>query len=103
LRTEEGRPFQVVLTDLHMPDMDGFDLVEQMRGSLSGAQHVVVLMATSGRHVGDLARSRGMGIAAYLTKPVRRLDLRAAISTALAKGQYLSKPAEPERRPCPPL
>jgi signal transduction histidine kinase/CheY-like chemotaxis protein len=101
LRTEEGRPFQVVLTDLHMPDMDGFDLVEQMRGSLSGAQHVVVLMATSGRHVGDLARSRGMGIAAYLTKPVRRLDLRAAISTALAKGQYLSKPAEPEERSMP--
>ncbi len=98
LRTEQGRPFQVVLTDLHMPDMDGFGLVEQMRGSLSGAQHVVVLMATSGRHVGDLARSREMGIAAYLTKPVRRSDLRTAISTALAKGQYLSKPAEPEER-----
>jgi CheY-like chemotaxis protein len=101
LRTEEGRPFQVVLTDLHMPDTDGFGLVEQMRGSLSGVQHVVVLMATSGRHVGDLARSREMGIAAYLTKPVRRSDLRAAISTALAKGQYLSKPAEPEEPSMP--
>jgi CheY-like chemotaxis protein len=58
-------------------------------------------MATSGRHVGDLARSREMGIAAYLTKPVRRSDLRTAISTALATGQYLSKPAEPEEPSMP--
>jgi CheY-like chemotaxis protein len=96
LRTEEGKPFQLVLTDLHMPETDGFGLVEQMRASAAGDQQVVVLMATSGRHQGDLARSREMGIAAYLTKPVRRSELRSAISAALSKGQYLTKPAKPE-------
>jgi signal transduction histidine kinase/DNA-binding response OmpR family regulator len=95
-RTEEGKPFQLVLTDLHMPETDGFGLVEQMQRSPAGQQHVVVLMAASGTHQGDLARSREMGIAAYLTKPVRRSDLRAAVSAALSKGQYLVQPAKPE-------
>ncbi len=97
LRAKEGKPFQLVLTDLHMPDTDGFGLVEQMRVSNVGNRQVVVLMATSGRHQGDLARSREMGIAACLTKPVRRSDLRAAISTALSKGQYLVKSEKSEK------
>jgi CheY-like chemotaxis protein len=96
-RMEGGDPFRVVLTDLHMPGMDGFELVEQMQ-QFSAAQQVVVLMVTSGEHPGDLARSREMGIASYLTKPVRRSELRAAVSGAMSNGKYLAaggKAAEP--------
>jgi CheY-like chemotaxis protein len=97
-RTDRGEPFDVVLTDLHMPDMDGFALVEQLHRGPPGAKHV--LMLTSGEHMGDLARSRGLGIAAYLTKPVRRAELRAAISAAIAEGKppgERSKSSEPVR------
>jgi CheY-like chemotaxis protein len=79
-----------------MPETDGFGLVEQMRGSAEKNHNVVVLMATSGRYQGDLARAREMGIASYLTKPVRRSELRTAISEAIAKGLYLKKPAKLE-------
>ena len=92
-RTDGGDPFRVVLTDLHMPGMDGFELVEQMQET-SAKQQVVVLMVTSGEHPGDLARSRGMGIAAYLTKPVRRSELRAAVSGALSNRKYLAGPGK---------
>jgi signal transduction histidine kinase/DNA-binding response OmpR family regulator len=92
-RTDGGDPFQVVLTDLHMPEMDGFELVEQMKET-SAKQQVVVLMVTSGEHAGDLAHSREMGIAAYLTKPVRRSELRAAVSGALSNRKYLAGPGK---------
>ena len=87
-------PFQVLLTDLHMPEMDGFGLVDQWRRNQPGTKQPVILMISSGESKGDLARSREMGIAALLTKPVRRAELRAAISAALSAGK---NPGEPGR------
>jgi two-component system, sensor histidine kinase and response regulator len=72
-----------VLTDLHMPGMDGFQLAEQIKHSLSLAE-AVILMLTSGEQQGDLARCRELGISIYLTKPVRHAELRAAILRALS-------------------
>jgi CheY-like chemotaxis protein len=79
---EDGAPFPVVLTDAHMPDMDGFQLAEQVRRSphLAGA---VILMLSSGERHGDAQRCRDLGVAACLTKPVRRADLHRAIVRAL--------------------
>jgi CheY-like chemotaxis protein len=92
---ERGQPFDIVLTDLHMPEMDGFALVEELRRSSAGTQHV--LMLTSGEHVGDLARSRELGIAAYLTKPVRRAELRAAVSAAIGERKPSGERVKPTR------
>ena len=94
--TSNVQPFDIVLTDIHMPEMDGFELAEQLRRNGSGAKHV--LMLTSGEHRGDLARARELGIAAYLTKPVRRSELRAAISSALGRGQSAGHAAKPDER-----
>jgi len=51
-------------------------------------------MVTSGEHPGDLARSRQLGIAAYLTKPVRRNELRAAIAGGIASGKCPKNPGK---------
>jgi signal transduction histidine kinase/CheY-like chemotaxis protein/ligand-binding sensor domain-containing protein len=80
-----GEPFRVVLTDSTMPEMDGFQLVERIRESADfGA--VAVIMATSAGQRGDAARSRSLGMEAYLTKPVRRVELEAAIRAALGRA-----------------
>jgi signal transduction histidine kinase/CheY-like chemotaxis protein len=101
LQAERGEPFEVVLTDLHMPDTDGFGLVEQMQERPAETREMVVLMITSGEHQGDLAHAEELGIAAYLTKPVRRTELRAALSVALSNGKFLSEktPSKPPREP----
>ena len=80
---ERGQPFRLIVTDVHMPDMDGFELVESIRRTpdLSGA---IILMLTSGDHLGDIDRCRKLGVASFLTKPVRTTDLRAALARALA-------------------
>lgn len=80
---ERGEPFDLVVTDVHMPEVDGFDLVGQIKNS-SNFTNIVMLMLTSGEKRGDIARCRALGISAYLMKPVRRGELRAAIVRALA-------------------
>ena len=80
--TEHGHPYSLVLTDVHMPEMDGFDLVESIK-STPDLTNAFILMLTSGEHMGDLARCRKLGVSAFLTKPVRRAELRAALVSAL--------------------
>jgi signal transduction histidine kinase/CheY-like chemotaxis protein len=78
-----GEPYALILTDMHMPAMDGFTLVEriQERPELTA---VTVMMLTSGSHKGDLARCHSLGLAAYLLKPVRESELQQAILRALS-------------------
>ena len=75
--------FPLLLTDVHMPVMNGFDFVEAMQGSPFTARSAVVML-TSAEHRGDKLHSRQLGIAAYLTKPIRREELRRAMIAALA-------------------
>ncbi|HLG97564.1 MAG TPA: response regulator [Bryobacteraceae bacterium] len=87
---EEGQrghhSFELILTDLNMPGMDGLTLVERIR-SLPGRVEPVVIMLTSSDRRGDAARSRSLGIADYLVKPVRPTELRAAMLRALRAGE----------------
>jgi signal transduction histidine kinase/CheY-like chemotaxis protein len=80
---EREQPYRLVLTDVHMPEMDGFALVERIK-STPNLTNAFILMLTSGEHLGDLARCQELGISAFLTKPVRRAELRAAIVHAIS-------------------
>src|ERR1700676_2225157 len=73
-----GEPYALVLTDMHMPKMDGFGLIERIRQrpELSAA---VIMMLTSVGQRGDAARCQELGVAAYLLKPIRQSELREAI------------------------
>jgi CheY-like chemotaxis protein len=77
-----GEPFALLLTDMHMPHMDGFSLVEhiRMRPELSTT---VIMMLTSAGHRGDAERCNALGVSAYLMKPIRLSELREAIARAL--------------------
>ena len=79
---EREEPYGLVLTDMHMPKMDGFSLIERIRQrpELSTA---TIMMLTSAGHRGDAARCRELGVAAYLLKPIRQSELREAIARVL--------------------
>ncbi len=82
-----GEPYRLVLTDMHMPGMDGFALVERIRRmpELSAA---TIMMLTSAGHRGDAARCQELGVSAYLLKPIRQSELREAVARVLgAKEQ----------------
>lgn len=79
-------PYSLVLTDMHMPDMDGFSLVDKIRHSPEIAT-ATIMMLTSAGHRGDAARCQELGIAAYLLKPIRQSELREAIARALGAAE----------------
>jgi two-component system sensor histidine kinase/response regulator len=87
-----GAQLPLVLSDAHMPGIDGFGLIEMIRQDplLSGVQ---IVMLTSGGERGDAARCQKLGVAAYLSKPFDRLELRDVLLYVLARD-----PAKPEVR-----
>jgi CheY-like chemotaxis protein len=88
-----GMPFGVMVVDCHMPDIDGFMLMEQIQKTpeLDG---LVTLMLTSGGQRGDAARCKELGIAAYLIKPVLQSDLLEALLNVLGSRSEVARPAK---------
>jgi PAS domain S-box-containing protein len=84
-----GSPFRLLLVDGHMPRIDGFTLVEHVRqtSTLAGS---TVLMLTSAERDGAVARCRELGVASYLLKPIRGMELRSAIAVALGAAPHPS-------------
>jgi PAS domain S-box-containing protein len=79
---ERGEPFNVVLLDCNMPELDGFAVAEELH-QVMGYERTTIMMLTSGNRGGDLLRARRAGLKAYLIKPVKRQDLLEAILAAM--------------------
>ena len=88
--SDQGAPFQLVLSDVQMPEMDGFSFVAKIRENphISG---VPVIMLTSGRRQGDAARGKELGIAFQLSKPVAQSELMVTIQQALGTLEMKEK------------
>ncbi len=102
---EAGEPFRLVLSDAHMPEIDGFTLAEQIARE-PGMSEAAVIMLTSGDRPEDATRCEQYGIAAYLLKPVKQSELFDAIVTSLGIEDVLEEPAPAspgagEKRPGP--
>ena len=77
-----GRAFPLILLDAQMPEMDGFALVESIKRNPEWETATIMMLSSAGQR-GDARRCRELGVAAYLTKPVRQAELLDAILTAL--------------------
>ena len=74
--------FDLIVTDVQMPGMDGFELVRNIR-KIEAAAGVPIIILTSIGRPGDGNKCRDMGISAYLGKPFRRDELHQAILSVL--------------------
>ncbi len=88
---DAGHPFQLILSDVNMPEMDGFDLFNHLRDGSHKETPFVLL--TSAARPGDVARCRDIGVAAHLIKPVKQSLLMNAIANAV--GHVEEIPASP--------
>lgn len=72
--SDDGEPFDMVILDMHMPQMDGLNVAALIRKdkTINGTK---IIMLTSVGMRGDANLARDAGINIYLTKPVRQLDL----------------------------
>ncbi len=82
---EAGKPFRLILTDRHMPVMNGFELIEWVLKNTALSPAMIVMLTSAG-HRRDAARCQELGVAAYLLKPIRQSELREALGRAA--GRY---------------
>ncbi len=88
----DSDPYPVLLTDHHMPEMDGFELVASLRAQ-PALQDTIVLMLTSGMKPEDAERAKSLGIAVHLLKPVRQSRLLRYLEAALG-GENIDRSEE---------
>jgi two-component system sensor histidine kinase/response regulator len=84
-----GQPFQLILSDGQMPEMDGFMLAESVKSDPELRRVPMILLTSAGRP-GDGARCRRLGIAGFLTKPVKQSELLDTIA-AVMSGKSAAK------------
>jgi two-component system sensor histidine kinase/response regulator len=94
----DGAPFALGILDARMPGVDGFQLVENIHAE-PGLAGLPLLILTSGGQPGDVARCQALGVASYLTKPVRQRELWKAITAALAPTAGLRRGVTVEAEP----
>ncbi len=80
-----GRPFDLALLDMQMPEMDGEMLGHKIKADPSLLE-IVLVMLTSMDRQGDAGRLRDMGFAACLTKPVKHARLLQCLAQATGGG-----------------
>ncbi len=78
-----GQDYAVVITDCHMPEVDGFAVVEALR--TAGGSCKTILMVSSSQLSSDMSTASALGIGAYLIKPVKSVELIKAINVAMLK------------------
>ncbi len=78
---EDGAP-DLILLDLMMPRMDGFELCQKIRSNPAWKNMIIVILTAKGR---DIEREKGMALGAdhYVTKPFSTREVVQLIKSAL--------------------
>ncbi len=79
---EQGTPFDLILLDIVMPGMSGFDVCKKIREKYP-VQDLPVLFLTAQNEVMDLVHCFEVGGNDYLTKPIKKESLMARVKTHL--------------------
>jgi signal transduction histidine kinase/DNA-binding response OmpR family regulator/HAMP domain-containing protein len=88
----KDEPFRLLLLDVNMPEMDGFEVARRIRQLPEYGESAIMILTSSGMR-GDAALCRELGIAAYLTKPIKQSSLFDAILTVLRLKPQGEEPA----------
>jgi len=82
LRMAREQHFDLILLDLGLPDVNGFDLLRQLK-EFPGTQGIPVIVLTAWNSTNDKLRGFELGAVDYLTKPFESAELRARLCAAL--------------------
>ncbi len=84
LETLAAREIDLVLLDIMMPEMDGFQVLERMRQD-AALRTIPVIMISAVDEIESVARAIELGAADYLPKPFNAVVLRARVTATLQK------------------
>jgi len=85
LAGREGAAYDVLLLDLHMPEMDGFEVAQTIRERERGTpNHLPIIALTARSSQRDRERALAAGMDDFLSKPIQIEALWDAIDRAIA-------------------
>lgn len=76
------RRIALMISDVNMPELDGFDLVKELKQENS-APPLPIILLTSAARPGDIERCKQLGVFAHLMKPVKQSHLLDTIASAV--------------------
>jgi len=80
LQKLQAGSYALLLTDCHMPNMDGFDLTAAIRAAEAPGQRLPVIAITANAMQGEVQRCLSHGMDDYLSKPLRLHELAAMLA-----------------------
>lgn len=81
---ESGKPYRLLLLDLKMPEMDGFEATQRIReGEKQTDRHVPIVAMTAHATKGDRERCLEAGMDDYVSKPIKVEELYRAIEKTI--------------------
>jgi two-component system chemotaxis response regulator CheY len=78
-----------IITDLHMPHMDGFELIERIR-AVAGAAHVPIIVVSGDSDPATPEKVRRLGADAYFAKPYSPAAVREMLERLLHENSSAS-------------
>ncbi len=89
----DSQPFDVILMDVQMPEMDGFEAVRAIRERETKLKsHTSIVALTAHAMLGDRERCLASGFDDYLSKPIRQIELAQALERTLGPKIATSSP-----------
>lgn len=86
VKAVEASQYDLVLMDLQMPEMDGFEACRQIRRRLQGRSQPRIVALTANALQGDRELCLAAGMDDYITKPVKLADISAVIQRQFVKN-----------------
>jgi two-component system chemotaxis response regulator CheY len=85
LKTLPTRPFDLIITDINMPDINGLELIGFVKSNPAYRDIPLVIVSTE-KTEEDVKRGLALGAAGYVVKPFTKPDLMAAVGKVLGSG-----------------
>jgi class 3 adenylate cyclase len=93
LEMVRSQPFDIVLLDIQMPEMDGYQALEQITDDIN-LRNIPVIMTTSMEELDSVVKCIELGAEDYLTKPVNPVLLKARVNASLEKKRLRDQQRE---------